>query len=622
MEKYKIATLEQLSEKAKDDLEWFWESVSQELGIVWHSPYSNILDTTDGIAWSKWFVGGKTNIYSSSVERFAKMTPGRVAYHFESEDGTKTELTYSELDAEVTRLAGGLASLGIKKGDVIAVYMPMIKEALVAILAAAKMGAIQTVIFSGYGSESLHVRLQDCNARLLLVSDGFYRKGKPVSQKGAVEEAVKNTGVETIVVVRYKGVDTYSESPQVKHYDELASRYGVCDTEIVDSNDPLFILYTSGTTGKPKGTVHTHGGFSVFAGYQSVYLVDTCPHDILFWPADIGWITGLVWNVYGLLLAGSSAVIYDGGLDYPERSSRPWSMLQEYTVSIFGLSPTAARMLKKSGVVPVEQFSLEKIKNIPTTGEPLDEETWRWLYEKVGGKRIPIINLSGGTEIGGAMLSVFPGMSLKPSTVGIPIPGMSLDCVDEKNNPVRGTDGYLVVKQPWPAMIRGLLNDDKRYLETYWSRFKDTWFHGDYTRVDEDGLWYMRGRTDDVINVSGHRMGTAEIEHAVMSCVGVGDAACVAIPDAVTGEAIAVFWVTGNGVDKMTDAVVSEHVAKKIGKLARPRHVFEVSDLPRTRTGKVMRRLLKLKLLGKDSDLGDLSSLENPHALDCIPRLD
>jgi acetyl-CoA synthetase len=619
MKKHNISSLDDLSKKAKDDLEWYWKSVDEDIGIVWDKHYTKVLDDSKGIAWSKWFVNGKTNIYKSSVEKFNQLHPEKIAYYFESEDGQTSQITYSELNSKVSKLANGLKSLGVKKGDIIAIYLPMIEEAILSILAAAKIGAVQTVIFSGYSSESLHARLKDCNAKILLISDGFHRKGKPVSQKKSVDIAIKNTFVEKTIIIPYKGIDKYSESKQIVFYDKLVSEQNnVCDTEILDSEDPLFILYTSGTTGKPKGVVHTHGGFSVFAGHQAAYLIDTQAQDILFWPADIGWITGLVWNVYGLLIMGASAVIYDGGLDFPA-SDRIWKMLSGYNATIFGISPTAVRLFKKNNVEPLTLFPLDKIKNIPTTGEPLDEDSWWWLYEKVGNKKIPIMNLSGGTEIGGALLSVFPGMKLKPSTVGIPVPGMNLDVVDDDQKSVRGKNGYLVIKSPWPAMTRGLLHDDQRYLETYWSKFENIWFHGDYVYVDDDNLWYMRGRTDDVINVSGHRMSTSEIEHTVISHKKISDAASIAIPDDLTGEAIVIFFVSDDDIENLPSLEISNYIAEKIGKLARPKHVFQLTDLPKTRTGKIMRRLLKSKLLG--TPLGDLSSLENPEILDEIEKL-
>ena len=619
MQKHGLSSLSELSKKAKDELEWFWQEVDKDIGVVWDSPYSQILDSSNGIAHSKWFVNGKTNIYKSTVEKFIKLNPEKIAYHFVSEDGTTSKLTYQELDNKVSKLANGLKSLGVKKGDVVAIYLPMIQEAILAILASAKIGAVQTVIFSGYSTESLHIRLQDCNAKVLFVSDGFSRKGKPISQKDTMQKAIQDTHVEKTIVVKYKGVDKYENSENIVYYDELTeSQNSDCPTEIMDSEDPLFILYTSGTTGKPKGVVHVHGGFSVFAGHQAAYLIDLQAQDVLFWPADIGWITGLVWNVYGLLIMGASSVIYDGALDFP-KSDRVWRILSEYNATIFGISPTATRLFKKNNEEPLQNFSLDKIKNIPTTGEPLDEDSWWWLFDKVGNKKIPIMNLSGGTEIGGAMLSVFPGMKLKPSTVGIPVPGMNLDVVDDDGNSVKNKNGYLIIRSPWPGMTRGLLNDNERFIETYWSRFDDIWFHGDYVFVDEDDLWYMRGRTDDVINVSGHRMSTAEIEHTVISHEKISDAASIAIPDDITGEAIVVFFVADNKDDSNLEQTVSDFISQKIGKVAKPKFVFQLTDLPKTRTGKIMRRLLKSKLLGKE--LGDLSSLENPQILDEVPKI-
>jgi acetyl-CoA synthetase len=314
---------------------------------------------------------------------------------------------------------------------------------------------------------------------------------------------------------------------------------------------------------------------------------------------------------------GSSAIIYDGALDFPN-SNRVWEILSEYRVTIFGISPTAVRLFKKTNAEPLKKYSLETLRNIPTTGEPLDEDSWWWLFEKIGNKKIPIMNLSGGTEIGGAMLSVFPGMKLKPSTVGIPVPGMNLDIVDDNRNSVREKNGYLVIKSPWPAMTRGLLNDNDRYIKTYWSKFENTWFHGDYVLADEDGLWYMQGRTDDVINVSGHRMSTAEIEHTVISHKKISDAASISIPDELTGEAIVVFFVAENQNEINFESEIADHISTKIGKIAKPKYIFQLSDLPKTRTGKIMRRLLKSKLIGME--LGDLSSLENPGVLDEITK--
>ena len=387
MQKHNIESLEQLSIKAKKDLSWFWKAVSEDVGIIWDIPYNQVFDSKKGIQWTKWFIGGKTNIYKSSVEKFVKSNPKKIAYHFVSEDGKESSLTYGELDVKVSKLSNALKELGIKKGDVIAIYLPMMEGAIVSILAAAKIGAVQTVIFSGYSSESLQIRLDDCKAKILITSDGFERKGKPISQKKTVEKVINNASVEKVIIIPYKKIDSYENEKKIISYEKLIeTQKEVCPTETMDSEDPLFILYTSGTTGKPKGVIHTHGGFSVFAGHQSSYLIDQTPQDVLFWPADIGWITGLVWNVYGLLIKGSSAVIYDGALDFPN-VYRVWELLEKYGVTIFGISPTAVRMFKKNKVYPFQDYSLEKIKNIPTTGEPIDEDSWRWLFENVGKKK-------------------------------------------------------------------------------------------------------------------------------------------------------------------------------------------------------------------------------------------
>ena len=618
MKKYNINSLSDLLEKAKKDPDWYWQAVDNDIGIFWHQKYHTVSDFKRGKPWAKWFIGGTTNIYFSGVEKFSKKIPNKLAYVFLSEDGHERKITYSELDKEVSKLANGLKSAGVGRGDVVAIYMPMIPEAVFAILACAKIGAVQTVIFSGYSTESLKIRLQDCQAKILFTSDGYTRKGKPISQKRTVVGSIKNSKIEKTIVVDYKGIDRYEENDSFVYYPNLISKQSSsCKTEIMDSESPLFILYTSGTTGKPKGCLHTHGGFSVFAGHQSAYLIDAKQDDVLFWPADIGWITGLTWNVYGLLETGSTAIIYDGAIDWPD-INRTWKMIQDYKVTILGTSPTAIRMFKQEKINPLLSFDLSSIRIMTTTGEPLDEESWWWLFENVGNKKIPIMNLSGGTEIGGAFLSVLPGMNLKPSTVGVPCPGIDADVFDDNGTPIRIKKGFVVIKRPWPSMTRSLLNDDSRYFQTYWSRFSEIWFHGDFASIDEDGLWYLHGRVDDIINVAGHRLSTAEIEECIISHSQVVEAASIPVPDPIKGDAIVAFVVLNSDLkkDQNLEDELKEYVSQKIGKVAKPKTIKILSELPKTRTGKIVRRVLKAKLLGEP--LGDLSSLENPHVLDQI----
>jgi len=615
MRKYNIHSLQELHKKSITDVNWYWDAVNDDIDVVWDKKYSIISDFSNGVQHPKWFTDGRLNITNSMVTKFAKKTPDKIAYWFVSENHTEQKITYLELENRTNKLANSLLSLGVKKGDVVAIYMPMILESITTILACAKIGAIQTTIFSGYSSDALNTRLNDSNAKILFVSDGFYRRGKPISQKDAVQNAITHTKIEKTVIVSYQKIDQYQFSDNILDYDTLvAGQSEVCQAISMDSEDPLFILYTSGTTGKPKGVVHMHGGFAVYAGHQASYLIDLTPQDVLFWPADIGWITGQVWNVYGLLEIGATAVLYDGAIDHPNKD-RLFEMLSKYGVTVFGTSPTAVRLFRKYGINPRKKHNLEKIRIIATTGEPIDEESWWWLYEKVGDKKIPIMNLAGGTEIGGAMLSVFPGMKLKPTTVGMPCPGFDLDIIDDKEQSITNQKGFLIIRAPWPSITRGLLGDDVRYLKTYWSQYEDVWFHGDYVVRDSDGLWYMHGRVDDVINVSGHRLSTVEIEQAILQHPDILDCAAISIPDEITGEAIIVFVISKNKNQDL-QRQIQDWVSGKIGKIARPKSVHTISDMPKTRTGKIMRRLLRTKMLREP--LGDLSGLENPQVLDEI----
>ena len=601
MEKRGISGWQQLVEKANSDIGWYWDAVNEDLGIEWFQNYDKTYDSSGGMPWTKWFINGKCNIVVNAIDRHAKNQPAKVAYIFANENGSK-KITYRELDDQVGRLAGALAGAGIKKGDVVAIYLPMIPEAFYAIFACSKIGAVHVTIFSGFSAQALRSRLVDSNAKLLITTDTVSRRGKEIHLAGQWQRAIQGTKVSKVVTVG-------------RDYDEFVRNAPKARTEVMDAEDPLFILYTSGTTGEPKGTLQVHGGFMVVAAQQAAYLVDMKPDDVLFWYADIGWITGQVWVVYGSPIVGATALVYDDALDYPAPDE--WCrLIEEHKVSIFGAAPTAIRLFMKNNVqTGMHDFSSLRI--LAATGEPINAEAWEWYFENVGKKRCPVINLSGGTEIGGAILSALPVMPLKPCTVGCQIPGFDADVFDDSGN--RASEGYLVIKKPWPSMTRGLLNNPDRFIDTYWSKYKDVWYHGDIVLVDPDGLWYMRGRADDVIKVAGHRIGTAEVEAAAASHPAVAEAVVVGRPDELKGEAIVVCIVVKDGYK--TDGLKEEiiiRVEESIGKFARPEEVRMVAELPKTRTGKLVRRLVRAKIAGENIASQDLSTVENPRSLDGI----
>jgi len=601
MEKRGISGWQQLVEKANSDIGWYWDAVNEDLGIEWFQNYDKTYDSSGGMSWTKWFINGKCNIVVNAIDRHAKNQPAKVAYIFANENGSK-KITYRELDDQVGRLAGALAGAGIKKGDVVAIYLPMIPEAFYAIFACSKIGAVHVTIFSGFSAQALRSRLVDSKAKLLITTDTVSRRGKEIHLAGQWQRAIQGTKVSKVVTVG-------------RDYDEFVRNAPKARTEVMDAEDPLFILYTSGTTGEPKGTLQVHGGFTVVAAQQAAYLIDMKPDDVLFWYADIGWITGQVWVVYGSPIVGATALVYDDALDYPAPDA--WCrLIEEHKVSIFGAAPTAIRLFMKNNVqAGMHDFSSLRI--LAATGEPINAEAWEWYFENVGKKRCPVINLSGGTEIGGAILSALPVMPLKPCTVGCQIPGFDADVFDDSGN--RASEGYLVIKKPWPSMTRGLLNNPDRFIDTYWSKYNDVWYHGDIVLVDPDGLWYMRGRADDVIKVAGHRIGTAEVEAAAASHPAVAEAVVVGRHDELKGEAIVVCIVVKDGYK--TDGLKEEiiiRVEESIGKFARPEEVRMVAELPKTRTGKLVRRLVRAKIAGENIASQDLSTVENPRSLDGI----
>jgi len=602
MKKHSISNWYQLIEKANSDMEWYWNAVNEDLGIEWFRKYNKTYDSQIGIPWTKWFLNGKCNIIVNAIDRHAKKQPDKIAYIFANGIGS-TKVTYRELDEQVSRLANALTTAGIKKGDVIAIYLPMIPEAFYAIFACSKIGAVHNTIFSGFSSQALHSRLVDSKAKLLITTDFARRRGKKINLSSHWQKGVQCTNVSRIVTIG-------------GNYSDFIKNAGRAKTEVMNSEDPLFILYTSGTTGHPKGTLQTHGGFTVVAAQQAAYLIDMNPEDVLFWYADIGWITGQVWVVYGSSIIGGTALVYDDALDYP--TTDMWcSLIEDHKVSIFGAAPTAIRLFMKNNV-QASRYDFQTLRVLAATGEPINSEAWTWYFENVGKRRCPLINLSGGTEIGGAILSVLPVMPLKPCTVGCPVPGFDADIFDEAGKKVN--EGYLVIKKPWPSMTRGLFNGPSRFLDIYWSKYKDVWYHGDLAFVDSDGLWYIRGRADDVIKVAGHRIGTAEVEAAAASHPAVAEVIAVGIPDELKGEAIFVYIVVKEGYkdDNILADEIIIRVEESIGRFARPQEVRIVAELPKTRTGKLLRRLVKAKITRGIITDQDLSTVENPWSLEGI----
>jgi acetyl-CoA synthetase len=628
MRKHGIADYIQLVQKSNENIEWYWNAVNEDLNLEWFKKYDQIFDSSNGIPWTRWFINGKCNIMSNVIDRHAKNQPDKIAYIFENEKGDIKKISYRQLAYEVNLVACSLLDAGIKKGDVIAVYLPMVPEAFFSIFACSKIGAVHTTIFSGYGSKALHLRLKSSNAKMLITSYKMYRRSCIINLKSQWLPAARDTNISKIIVVGEEegkedaGQDLFNN--KIISYKEFVanakSNRKQCNTEIMNSEDPLFILYTSGTTGVPKGTIQVHGGFTLVAAQQTSFLIDMKPNDILFWYADIGWITGQTWVVYGSPLIGGTALIYEGVLDYPKPDT--WcNLIDKHKVTIFGTSPTAIRIFIKSNL-SISNYDFQSLRILTVTGEPINKNAWIWYFENVGKKRCPIINLSGGTEIGGAIVSALPVMSLKPCTVGCPIPGFDADVFDDEGK--HTNKGYLVIKKPWPSMTRGILNDGSRFIETYWSKYKDVWYHGDLVFVDCDGLWYMQGRTDDVIKVAGHRIGSAEIEAAITSHPAVAEAVAIGMPDEVKGETIAVYAILNNkslawnvaNSDIIRNEII-EKVEDSVGKFACPTLVKFVNDLPKTRTGKLLRRLIRAKM-SNNTEQEDLTTIENPTSLNDI----
>lgn len=572
---------------SRDNPERFWDELMREMQVAWFEPYRQVLDDSRGPAWTQWFSGGRINIAYNCLDRWE---PSRLAVIWEGESGETRTLTFGDLQREANRIAHGLVKLGLVPGDRVALCMPMVPEILSILYGCFKAGLIAVPIFAGFGSGAIETRLRDSGARALFTAPHLTRRGKhlPLAEK-------MPTGVEHTFVLPEAGgfFPDGDDSP--------------FPAMPLDSEARAIILYTSGTTGKPKGTVHTHAGCLAQMGKEIWLAFDHRPDDRFFWLSDIGWMMG-PWSILGNHLFGGAIFLYDGAPDYPG-PMRLWETIERHRITTFGVSPTAIRVLARSGG---ELPPMESLRLLGSTGEPWDEASWLWYFERVGRRRCPVINISGGTEIVGCFLLPLPIQPLKPCSLGGPSPGMATEVVDENGTPIRGRTGYLVCTRPAPSMTRGIWNDPERYIETYWSRFPGWWYHGDWARVDEDGHWFLHGRADESMNVAGRKVGPAEVEEAILQHPGVAEAAVIGVPDDIKGEAIVGFAVPKPGAHPEPDAICAT-VVDVLGPTFRPRQVVLTRELPKTQSGKIVRRLLRQRYLGEK--LGDLSTVANPSAL-------
>ncbi len=608
-------------ERADADPEAWWGSWAEKL--EWIEPFDEILDWSDP-PFAKWFTGGKLNVSANCLDRHVAAGDGdRVAYYWEGEDGTRKEITYAWLLEQTQKAANGLKSLGIGKGDVVGVYMPMVPEAAVAMLACTRIGAIHNVVFGGFSAGSVVERMEVSGAKALITADATLRRGKPTPMKEAIDPAIADLEtLEHVIVVDRAGSNPPMTEGRDHRWEELVGGAGGdCPPEPMDSEDPLFILYTSGSTAKPKGIQHTTAGYltGVTATHKLVF--DLKDDDVYWCAADIGWITGHSYIVYGPLANGATSVMYEGAPNYPAED-RWWEIAERYGATIFYTAPTAIRACMKWGVEHVEKHDLSKLRLLGSVGEPINPRAWLWYHENVGGGRCPIVDTWWQTETGAIMITPLPGLTTtKPGSATVPFPGIEAKILDESGAEIAEGGGHLALTRPWPSMARTLYQEPERFVETYWKRFgPDTYQVGDAARIDEDGYFWIVGRTDDVINVSGHRLSTMEVESALVSHPKVAEAAVIGVPDEDTGQAIFAFVTPSGGTvgDDELEAELRDHVAEKIGKLARPKQMAFADDLPKTRSGKIMRRLLRDIAAGEE--LGDVSTLRDPEVVESLQK--
>jgi acetyl-CoA synthetase len=608
---------EELSRQAAGDLTGFWEEQARQ--FTWFSPWEKVLDDTNK-PFYKWFVGGTTNIVYNCLDRHvATWRRNKLALIWESEKGEMRSYSYYSLNREVCMFANVLRSMGVKKGDRVTIYMGRIPELPIAMLACAKIGAVHSVVYGGFSVEALHGRIDDSQSNLIITCDGSYMNGKVVELKKIIDEALKRSATaENVIVIKRTGLEVNMEPGRDYWYHDLmalpvaraSSGQSRCDTEEMDAEDPLFMLYTSGTTGKPKAILHTHGGYMVGVATTLQMVFDLKEEDRYWCTADPGWITGHSYIVYGPLLLGATSFMYEGAPTYPY-PDRWWGLVEKYGINVLYTAPTAIRGLMRYGDAWPNRHDLSSLRLLGSVGEPINPEAWRWYYEVIGKGRCPIMDTWWQTETGMFMIAPMPVTELKPGSATHPFPGVEADVYDENGSPVApGEEGYLVLKQPWPAMMRTIYKDPDRYVSQYWSRFPGVYFTGDSARKDEDGYYWIIGRVDDVIKVSGYRLGTAEVESALVSHPAVAEAAAIGLPHEIKGNAIHAYVILRAGQEPR-DGLVEElrnHVAHEMGPIAKPETITIVNQLPKTRSGKIMRRVLKARAQGLPE--GDLSTLE------------
>jgi acetyl-CoA synthetase len=620
-----LAGIDELRVRSVQDTAWYWDAAATDLGLRFRTPYSRVLDLRNGVEHPDWFVDATLNIVDSCLLRWRDEAPDRVAVVHEDEAGQIRELTFDELATEVARAARGLRDLGIGAGDAVAIYLPMVPEAVIACYAVASLGAVLVPLFSGFASTAIASRLEDAKAKAVIVADTTTRRGRALPLLPQVKAALAQCPCVRHVIVVPNGADHPPEyvGAQMVLWPQLVSLDAPLAPREVDAMHPLLLAYTSGTTGRPKGAVHTHAGFLVKTASEVAYSFDIKPRGVFSWVTDMGWIMGPL-SVFGTHANGATLLLYEGSPDRPD-TNRLWRLVERHGVTMLGVSPTLVRALRSADRDPAPDLS--SVHVLGSTGEPWDPESYEWLARDVFGGRVPVINFSGGTEVGGSFLAPYPVEPIRSCSLGGPSLGMDVDVVDDIGRSVRGQVGELVCRQPWPSMTRGIWKDDERYLQAYWSRFPGIWTHGEFAMVDNDGQWFILGRSDDVMNVAGKRLAPAEVESVMITHPRVAEAAAVGVPDPVKGETVWAFWVTrsddGTEIDDQTadqvGADIAALVGRELGKPFTPSRVWRVAALPKTRSAKIMRRAIRAAALGVDP--GDLSGAENPDAVSEIRRV-